>query len=304
MDVAVVDGGGGLVASFGDVDRATQPRSAIKAIQAVPLITSGAADDAGLTEVELALACSSHNGEVGHVAAVESWLDSIGASPDDLECGAHVPYYRPAADAMVIAGESPTPAHNNCSGKHTGFVHTSVHLGEEPSGYLAPSHPQQVRVTRSSSRFTGIDVAGQVPGVDGCGIPVFTFPLRALAMGWARLATGEGVDADAATAGSRLLDAMTHQPWFVAGTDRHCTSVMYSHGGRIAAKTGAEGVFCAVDRESGRGVALKADDGASRASEHAIDWILARLVKAEPPAPTILRNWAGTEVGQIRVKPV
>ena len=302
MDAVVADGTGEIVASWGDADRPTQPRSAIKAIQAVPLITSGAADEAGLTDVELALACSSHNGEAGHVAAVEAWLGAIGLDGDVLECGAHVPYYRPAADAMLLANEAPRRVHNNCSGKHSGFVHTTVHLGEEPAGYLAPSHPQQVRVTRISSRFTSTDVAGQQPGVDGCGIPVWTFPLAGLARGWARLSSGEGVDADEAAAGNRLLDAMVRQPWYVAGTDRHCTNVMYAHGGRIAAKTGAEGVFCAVDRETGRGVALKCDDGASRASELALDWVLARLTKAEPPAPAVLKNWAGTEVGEIRVK--
>ncbi len=298
----VCDSAGDIVVSWGDADRPTQPRSAVKAIQAVPLITTGAADAGNLTEVELALACASHNGEEGHVLAVEAWLDSIGATADDLECGAHMPYYRPAADAMVLGSVTPTPMHNNCSGKHSGFVHTALHVGDEPAGYLATSHPQQVRVTRSLSRFTGIDISSQTPGVDGCGIPVWTFPLGALARGWARLQDPAGLDADEGAAARRLLDAMVHQPWYVAGTDRHCTNTMYANGGRIAAKTGAEGVFCAVDRDTGRGIALKVDDGASRASEHAIDWVLARLLKKDPPAPVVLRNWAGTEVGQIRMR--
>ncbi|MBN4047388.1 asparaginase [Acidimicrobiaceae bacterium AH-315-P05] len=302
VDAVVSDAKGVVVASWGDADRPTQPRSASKPLQAIPLITSGAADDAGLTEVELALACASHNGEEGHVAAVEAWLGAVGASVADLECGSHAPSYRPAADAMVSNGISPTAAHNNCSGKHSGFIHTLLHLGDEIAGYLSPSHPQQVRVTRSLTRFAGIDVATQAPGIDGCGIPVWTMPLQALAKGWAQLQDPQSVDADEAAAANRLLDAMVHQPWFVAGTEGRSTTIMHARGGRVVAKGGAEGVFCAVDRETGRGFALKTADGASRASEVAIEWLVARMLRLDEPAPEVLRNHAGTAVGEIRVR--
>jgi len=302
VDAVVSDAKGEVVASWGDADRPTQPRSACKPLQAIPLITSGAADAAGLTDVELALACASHTGEEGHVAAVEAWLGAVGASVADLECGTHTPSYRPAADALVSNGSSPSAAHNNCSGKHSGFIHTALHMGDGVAGYLSPSHPQQVRVTRSITRFASIDVASQSPGVDGCGIPVWTMPLQALARGWAQLQDPQSVDADEAAAARRLLDAMVGEPWFVAGTERKSTNMMYARGGRIAAKSGAEGVFCAVDRETGRGFALKTDDGAGRASEVAIEWLVARMLRLDEPAPEVLRNHAGTAVGEIRVR--
>ncbi|MCP3937954.1 MAG: asparaginase [Actinomycetia bacterium] len=297
----VSDSTGRIVDSWGDPEYPTQPRSSVKPIQAVPLITSGAADEAGLTDVELALACASHNGEAGHSEAVEAWLGAVGATVDDLECGAHQPLFRPAADALVAAGLPHTRAHNNCSGKHAGFIHTMVHLDERIDGYAEPSHPLQVRATRSLTSFTGVDPTAQVPGIDGCGIPVWSFPLASLARGWARLQAG-GVDPDADVAAHRLLDAMMRQPWYVAGTGRHCTKVMQMGRGRIAAKTGAEGVFCAVDRETAIGVALKVEDGASRASEVALDWILAQMTGRGEPSPVPVTNWSGTRVGEIRVR--
>ena len=298
----VADASGDVVESWGDADFVTLPRSAAKPMQAVPLITSGAADELGLTDVELALACSSHSGEVGHTDAVEAWLGAVGAGIEDLECGPHAPYYGPAADALVADGQPFTSVHNDCSGKHAGFIHTAIHLGERVQGYIEPTHPQQVRVTRALAAFTGVDPTVNAPGIDGCGIPVWAFPLRALATGWARMQAG-GVDPDSDAAALRLLDAMVSQPWYVAGTDRHCTKVMLSYGRRVAAKTGAEGVFCAVDRDTATGVAVKVLDGASRAAEVAIDHVLARVTQRQAPRPAVLKNWAGAEVGEVRVRP-
>ena len=273
------------------------PRSAIKPIQALPLVSTGAADAFGLTDVELALACSSHDGERGHVDGVSAWLASLGLDSDALECGAQVPLSESAATALASGGGDPAAIHNNCSGKHVGFLTILRHLGLPLDGYLEPGHPLQAdHVTPSIERTCGVDLTAVQPGVDGCGIPAWAMPLNRLAAGWAAL----GSEPDGSSA-HRLLSAMRSEPFHVAGSVRTCTRLIATATGGTVVKTGAEGVFCAVLPADGLGLALKVRDGARRAAEVAIEWLLARYGRLGDLAPVRLVNLAGVVVGEVRV---
>lgn len=295
VDAVVVDLAGKVVAEWGDSARTVLPRSASKPLQALPLVTTGAAGALGLSDIQLALSCASHGGEPDHVNQVEAWLAHIGFPETTLECGIHAPSYRPAADNLVRSGIEPGPRHNNCSGKHTGFLSVCRHLDLDPAGYIKPDHPVQAgHVTGALEDLCMIDLSGQTPGHDGCGIPVWAIPITALARGWARLARRG--------AGRRLLDAMIANPFYVAGAGRNCTRIMSTARGATAVKTGAEGVYCASMGDEGLGVALKSRDGNSRGSEAAIQFILDRHGVYDAPTSTPLYNHAGTEVGEVRVK--
>ena len=294
VDAAVATSDGTVLESWGDPDRLVLPRSAVKPVQALPLVTTGAADAFGLGPVELALSCASHDGEDGHVAAVSGWLVRIGCSVDDLACGTHLPLAESAAAALLATGGSSSPLHNNCSGKHVGFLTVCRHLGLPTDGYLAADHPlHREHVTPALAEAFGFDPDAQRPGVDGCGIPVWAVPLDRLATGWAGLATSDP--------GRRLLDAMAAEPFFVAGSDRACTRLIREAGGAAVVKTGAEGVFCGVVPAAGVGIALKARDGARRGSEAAITWVLGRLGVIDGDGSIPLTNHAGTRVGEVRV---
>ena len=294
VDIALVDSTGKLVEGWGEPSRPTLPRSALKPIQATPLVTEGVADAENLTTEQLAVACSSHNGESRHVQVVDRWLELMGFSHAVLECGAHAPSHPQAAQDLMLAGITPDSRHNNCSGKHTGFVAMARHLDAGVSGYISPSHPVMNRlVTPAVEDFCRIGLSAQTPGVDGCGAPVWSIPLSHLAGGWSQLRSRGS--------GKRLLQAMVEEPFLVAGTDRACTRLMESAGGDAAVKTGAEGVFCGVDLRAGFAFALKARDGQARAAEKAAEWVLDRLGSIDFAEPTILQNWAGTAVGEVRV---
>ena len=296
VDVALVDSTGKLIDSWGESSRPTLPRSSLKPIQATPLITEGIADSAGLITEQLAVACSSHNGEPRHVQVVDRWLDMMGFSHAVLECGAHAPSNPQAARELALAGIEPDSRHNNCSGKHTGFVSLSKHFDLDVSGYISPEHPVMKRfITPAIEDFCRIDLNYQVPGVDGCGVPVWSVPLDHLAGGWSQLR--------ARGSGRRLLQAMIEEPFLVAGTDRACTRLMEAAAGDAAVKTGAEGVFCGVDLREGFAFALKARDGQARAAEVAAEWVLDRLGCIDFNVPRPLQNWAGTNIGEIRVSP-
>ena len=303
--VVVVDAQGGTVLLVGDADQAVFPRSAVKALLALPLVESGAADRLGLTAAELALACASHSGQPEHVAAARSMLARAGRDCDVLECGSHWPYREDAMRAMIASGQKPTPLHNNCSGKHAGFVCLACDQGHDPAGYVSPDHPTMRLVTAALSEMTGVTLDERNRAVDGCSIPTFAIPLRALALAFARFATGQGMSPDRAAAAARLRAAVADHPFMVAGADRFDTKLMAATGPTVFSKTGAEGVFCVALPTLGLGVALKCDDGAGRASEAATASVLRRLLPQlsetlAPLAAPTLRNWNGIAVGEVR----
>ena len=266
--IAVSDSTGVLRMALGDIDAVVYPRSSLKPVQALALFETGAAAQFRLSPEEIALACASHSGEPQHTSRIAAWQARIGCSADDLACGAHKPLHEPTANAMIARGEKWTPLHNNCSGKHTGFMTVARALNAPVKGYELPDHPVQQLVARIFSEMS--DVPGPLPyGIDGCTVPNFAVPLRALAFAMARIAAPENLPPDRRVACRTIFDAMTQHPDLVAGSGRACTLLMRENA-QIAVKTGAEGVFVAIIPAVGLGVALKCDDGATRAAETAI----------------------------------
>ncbi|MFB2550949.1 asparaginase [Ensifer soli] len=307
--VAIVDGDGARVFALGAVSDPVFPRSACKAMQALPLVESGAADAYGFGDAELALACASHNGEPEHVALAGRMLQVAGLQAEALECGAHWSFDQPTLIGQARSLDRPTALHNNCSGKHAGFLCAACHSGMEPRGYVAYGHPLQAEIRSAMEDLTGTLIDADRCGIDGCSIPTYAVPLDRLAHGFARMATGIGLGRLRAEASRRLIAACMAEPFYVAGTKRACTTLMRLAPGRIFVKTGAEGVFCAAIPEKGLGIALKCEDGATRAAEAMVAAVLARCLRDDPAleaallaeANRTMRNWNGTAVGEIRV---
>ncbi len=260
--IAIADADGAQVFALGEVETAVYPRSALKPIQALPLVELGAE----VSEEEIALACASHSGEPMHTVPIAAWLQRIGCTADDLACGAHPPRYAPVWEAMIRRGEKPGRIHNNCSGKHTGFLALARHWSIATAGYERIDHPVQQAVKTTLSDLSGM--ADFAWGIDGCTVPNFALPLSAFARALARLPRR--------AAGKRIVAAMTRHPELVSGTGRWCATLMHAMQG-VAVKTGAEGVYAAIVPERRLGIALKIDDGAGRASETAIAAVLAKL---------------------------
>lgn len=307
VTLAVVDASGRLVMAHGDVEQAIFPRSAVKAFQALPLLESGAADRFGLTPAEIALACSSHSGEEIHAQTSAAMLAKAGRDLDCLECGAHWPMGEEAARRLAREGKTPTALNNNCSGKHAGFVCLACGSGEDPKGYVKPDHFVQRETRRAMEEMMGVTLDPAKAGTDGCSIPTYATPLVAMARGFARFGSGEGLSATRAQAARRIREAVARHPHMVAGTSRFDTDVMSVTGERAFTKTGAEGVFCAALPGQGLGVALKCADGAGRAAEAVMAQVIARFVplsdddraRLKPRLQPVMKNWNGIEVGRV-----
>lgn len=292
----------GIVEAWGDPGAVIFPRSSCKMIQALPLVESGAADAAGLGPQHLALACASHNGGRIHTSRVETWLTGLGLAESDLRCGAHMPKDPAESRRLICSDTAPCQIHNNCSGKHAGFLTLSRHLGAGPE-YVEIDHPVQRAVRAAFEEVTGEPAAGW--GVDGCSAPNFACSVAGLARAMARFAD-PGPDARGA-AQRRLVEAMIAHPELVAGEGRACTDLMRATGGRVAVKTGAEAVFVAIVPERGLGIALKVRDGGTRGSEAAITALLIHLgllAEDDPVARRLLTgpltNWRGKVTGELR----
>lgn len=305
--VAVVDAAGASLLALGDVERPIYPRSAVKALQALVLMESGAAARYDLADEELAVACASHSGEPGHVAAVTRMLARAGLDGGALECGTHWPIHQPSAQALARSGATASALHNNCSGKHTGFLCAACAMGEAHQGYVSPTHPVQRAVHATLEALTGCRLGEDCRAIDNCSVPTWAVPLRGLALAFARFGSGQDLAPGRAKAAARLRAACAAAPWHVAGTGRFCTEIMQRFGARVFVKTGAEGVFCCALPEQGLGFALKCDDGAGRAAEVVTAAMIARFLPLDGAEQSFLddflrltlRNWKGVAVGAL-----
>jgi L-asparaginase II len=278
-------------------------------MQALPLVESGAAEKFALSDEELALCCASHSGEPAHVRGVERILAKAGLDASALACGTHWPASQSAAMALARTGAAPSALHNNCSGKHAGFLCVARAMDIDPAGYWRPDHAVQQRVHAVLEDLTGIALPPDRRAVDGCSVPTWAVPLENLALAFAKFGSGHGLSPERAAAAARLLAACVREPWYVAGTGRFCTEIMQLLGAQALVKTGAEGVMCAALPALGLGIAIKCDDGASRAAEALMAAALARLLTLDENqhaalgrfAQPKLRNWNDIEVGELRV---
>ena len=305
VSVAVCGGDGQLRAHAGDPELSIFARSAVKPLQALPLVEDGVADRFGLTQAELALCCASHSGEPRHVELAESILRKIGAAEEALACGPHTPFHEPSARALREAGSEPGRIHNNCSGKHGGMLALARMHGWPLTGYHQPAHAVQQRMLQEIARWTGLTPDEVGTATDGCGVVTFAAPLRALAFAFARFSAA----ARRNEAGpARIVQAMTKSPEVVAGTGRLDTEVMRATAGRLFVKVGAEGIYLAGVPGAELGIALKAEDGAQRAAEPALlavlrglslvsDDELAGLSRFAEPS---IQNTRGDVVGAVR----
>ncbi len=292
---------GEIVEVWGRADTLIYPRSSCKMVQALPLLETGAGQD--LTPAHLALACASHQGAAIHVNKVARWLEDLGLAEQDLRCGCQAPQDIPERDRLIREGAAPCQLHNNCSGKHAGFLMLNQNLRGD-ADYILPDHPLQRMIRSTFEEVTGMRSPGY--GIDGCSAPNFATGLDAFAYALAQFAGATDRGDARARAMVRLREAMMRHPDLVAGETRACTDLMRAMGGKVAVKMGAEAVFAAILPEQRLGIALKIVDGGVRAADAAMTALLIRHGALDPQNPVVARylgpmkNWRGLHVGETR----
>ena len=305
----VIDGQGSTVASAGDPQTVTFLRSAAKPFQAMPLITSGAADEFGFSDEEIALACASHSGEARHVRIAQLMLERIGLTEAHLRCGTHLPFAEKEAERMQRAGEHPTQFHNNCSGKHAAMLVLAKYLDADLATYDGLDHPVQRAILRTVADFAELPESEIALAVDGCAAPNFAMPISAMARSFANLVAPAKFDEKTQAACRRIVDAMTRFPELIGGTERLDTMIMQAAPGRILSKVGADGVWlCGVlpseKYPAGLGIALKIEDGDDKRARPVVAVELLRKLGVlsnkdlTDISPMLIKNRRGDTVGR------
>jgi L-asparaginase II len=272
---AVVDPAGRIVASWGDPRCSTYPRSALKPVQAIPLVESGALDALGLGDRELALACASHRGEAEQLAIVSRWLEGLDLEEHTLVCGLELPRDPSAAEAHLRAGKPRSRLLHNCSGKHCGFLTVARRLGAPAASYDDLAHPAQRLFVAALSDLIGRD-AGELPwATDGCGLPAAALTLHDMATCAARMSSGGAGGRGRAV--RRILSAMRAHPELLSGREQPPEIIARATRGRLIVKGGAEAFMLGFLPEHGLGIALKIADGNSRARALVMNEIVADL---------------------------
>jgi len=304
----LVDPAGTVLASAGDIEHPYFARSSVKSIQALPLFESGAAERFQFTDEEVALAIASHAGEPCHTETARRTLERLGLGVRHLRCGVHPPFDAVARDELRARHEAPSALHNNCSGKHVGFLALAKHLGVAPEDYLEPESQGQVLVRRALGELAGVREHELLAGIDGCSAPTYRLPLRALAGAFARMTNPDELAPARRAFAQRMTSAAREHPVLISGSKKCIdTEILQASGGRLFAKIGAEAVHAIGVIGGGRGLALKIDDGGTRALHALVLGLLEALELARPAElerllawrETKLENFAGLEVGRI-----
>ncbi|MEL6712460.1 MAG: asparaginase [Planctomycetota bacterium] len=306
----LVDTSGRVLEERGDVGHPFFTRSSVKCFQVLPLIESGAAERYGVEDAELAVAVSSHNAEPCHVVTARALLGRAGLDDDALGCGAQPPSDRAARLALLERGADPGRIHNNCSGKHAGFLATTQHLGADVGRYLDHDAPVQVMARDAVAEMTGVAPEDLGRAIDGCSAPTFRMPLTALAQGFARYTNPDGLEPERRAAAERVVDAVRRHPVLLAGTERRlCTAISRVTKGAAFPKIGAEAIYAIGFPGRDLGLAVKVDDGGLRGLHAVVVALLRRFSliddaaarALEPFAQRVVRNWDGIDVGRIEV---
>lgn len=295
---------GRVLLERGDASTRVFARSALKPVQALPLLLGGAADAYGLSGEAIALTLASHSGEPIHREAVAELLKRAGLHHSQLQCGTHAPYHEPTARELTLAGTAPDVLHCNCSGKHAGMLAVCRYHHWDPATYRSPDHPVQRWIRDLLAELSGTD--DLTHAVDGCGVPVWRLPLAALARTFARLANPDSLPEGQRPAARKIAALMAAHPRLIAGEGRLDTDLLAASNGALISKIGGEAVHVGGVVDGGIGWAMKVVDGNRRAIAPALSRALAELGHPLPDdealnrhvAP-IVKNNRGDHVGRL-----
>ena len=309
VDVAVCGADGKFVLSIGNVESIIFPRSAMKPLQAIALVEllQSRTGVRQLSDSEVALLCSSHNGERLHVDAVKNLLEKFDVDIGELICGAHWSMHQETMVSQVRSIEAPHQVHNNCSGKHAGMMILSKLLSKKTVGYEKLSCDAQQKILGTLEFMTGVDLMQYVRGVDNCGAPALSAPLGNWARAFALFAGGGEFSDERTAACQRIRKSIASNPFYIAGQDRSCSAINEAYGEAITVKVGAEGVYAAAFHELGLGAMIKVRDGNKRGAEVGLGAVIRALGYQMQDGlanffEPILRNWAGEVVGNITIR--
>lgn len=268
VQAVVCDHRGRILSVAGHSETATFIRSALKPFQALAVISTGTLDRFELTDRDLAIICSSHQGTIAQARQVFNVLWHCDVDSSKLQC-------------PIPEGKKSALQHN-CSGKHAGMLAVCQQRNWPLESYLRRKHPVQQLIISKVGELLGMPAEEFIGARDDCGAPTYFMQLCQMGTLYAKLASGEHLDLE------RIVRAMTHHPSLVAGDGAFDTQLMKLTEGEIVSKSGAEGVQCIGRVGEGMGLAIKVLDGSKRAKYAAAIHVLQQLGWITPSMTEVL----------------
>lgn len=259
-------------------------RSCAKPLQATLLIDYGI----DLTSEELALCCGSHAGEECHIRIARQILEKFDIDESLLKCGVHAPLARSMQDKMLLRGEKPTAIHNNCSGKHIGFLVICKKKGWDMTTYDKPNHPLQIAIRDKINQMCEVEQSYPIT-TDGCGVPILSMPLKNMLIGYKNLLNY-----------TPIIQAIRNNPYFFGGENRLDTEIIEKTDNLIA-KVGAGGLCIVFNIKTKEGFVVKINDCSMEARRIAVLELINSLNWANLEFDKTIKTLHGQVVGNIQV---
>lgn len=259
-------------------------RSCAKPLQATLLINYGI----DLTSEELALCCGSHAGEECHIRIARQILEKFDIDESLLKCGVHAPLARSMQDKMLLRGEKPTAIHNNCSGKHIGFLVICKKKGWDMTTYDKPNHPLQIAIRDKINQMCEVEQPYPIT-TDGCGVPILSMPLKNMLIGYKNLLNY-----------TPIIQAIRNNPYFFGGENRLDTEIIEKTDNLIA-KVGAGGLCIVFNIKTKEGFVVKINDCSMEARRIAVLELINSLNWANLEFDKTIKTLHGQVVGNIQV---
>lgn len=245
VQAVVSDDRGRVLSVAGNAETAAFVRSALKPFQALAVTSTGTLERYDLSDRDLAIITSSHQGSIDQVRQVFNILWQADIDVNALHC--------------PIPPDKRSPLEYNCSGKHAGMLAVCQQRHWPLTTYLDRKHPVQQLIITKVAELLRMPAEEFLTAHDDCGAPTYLMQLSQMAALYAVLASSNSLDME------RIVRAMNHHPVMVAGEGQFDTELMRLTPGDLVSKSGAEGIQCIGRLGEGMGLAIKVMDGAKRA---------------------------------------
>ena len=294
-----------MIRTLGNADVITPMRSTAKPFQLLPLLKNGGRKTYNLSDAEIAVMVSSHNGEKAHIETIRNLLARTNLDESLIKCGTHPAYFEWIMEEILReTGRNVTPLHNNCSGKHAGMLLLAKRLGYILDNYWEENHPVQLLILQDLSELLERGVNSISKGVDGCGVPTFNISLEELARLYYKISAANITDDEDAL--GVIANAMIKQNFMVGGSDRLDTDLMKT--GKFIGKVGSQGIFCISIPSAKIGIAVKIESGSENAAESSALEVLKQLnfishdelLSLEKYWHRSIRTWTNVSIGSYK----
>ena len=250
--------------------------SCAKPFQALPVCMLGLDEKYNLSLSEIAIMSSSMLAQDIHVETIQGLLSKLMIQLDDLSLAPTAPCGRIAYSNWQRNKREISSIYNPCVGNHIAMFLVQRELIGSGVDYLSASSSVQKMILEIIRDFCKCGNDDIIIGIDHCGAPCYSMPLKSLALGYRCLCENElDLNEKYKTAVSKIRKSFFKFPRYIEGDG--CLSTIVSRCEGLIGKTGANGTIGIGIDESHCGVAIYSPNRNWAVVAETISTVLERL---------------------------